>query len=82
MSHRSPPPRRSRPIVSGSPAAAAGLAEGDIITAVDGTALDAARPLDLVVSQLAPGETASLEVLRNGQTVKLEITLGTRPASV
>jgi serine protease Do len=69
-------------IVSGSPAAAAGLVEGDIITAVDGTALDAARPLDLVVSQLAPGEKASLDVLRSGQTVKLEITLGTRPTSV
>jgi S1-C subfamily serine protease len=69
-------------IVAGSPAAAAGLVEGDIITAVDGTALDAVRPLDLVVSQLTPGTKSSLDVLRGGQTVKLEITLGTRPASV
>jgi S1-C subfamily serine protease len=69
-------------IVAGSPAEAAGLAEGDIITAVDGTKLTATTPLDLVVSQLAPGQTASLEVLRDGQTLTLSITLGTRPADL
>jgi S1-C subfamily serine protease len=69
-------------IVAGSPAEAAGLAEGDIITAVDGTALTAANPLDLVVSQLAPGETASLDVLRDGQPLTISITLGTRPADL
>ncbi len=70
------------PIVAGSPAEAAGLAAGDIITAVDGTTLDAAHPLDLVMSQLAPGETASLDVFRNGQSMKISITLGTRPADL
>jgi len=69
-------------IVSGSPAEAAGLAEGDIITAVDGTALDAAHPLDLIVSQLAPGQTVSLTVLRGGQTITIPLTLGTRPAGL
>jgi S1-C subfamily serine protease len=70
------------PIVAGSPAEAAGLAAGDIITAVDGTTLDAAHPLDLVVSQLAPGQSTTLDVLRNGQTMKVTVTLGTRPASL
>ena len=69
-------------IVAGSPAEAAGLAEGDIITAVDGTELTAANPLDLVVSQLAPGQTSTLDVLRNGQAITLSITLGTRPAGL
>ena len=69
-------------IVAGSPAEAAGLAEGDIITAVDGTELTASNPLDLVVSQLAPGQSATLDVLRNGQAITLSITLGTRPASL
>ncbi len=68
-------------IVAGSPAEAAGLAEGDIITAVNGTALDAAHPLDLVMSQLAPGQTATLNVLRNGQATTVSVTLGTRPAN-
>jgi S1-C subfamily serine protease len=70
------------PIVAGSPAEKAGLAAGDIITAVDGTTLDAAHPLDMVVSQLAPGQNADLDVLRNGQTLKITVTLGTRPANL
>jgi S1-C subfamily serine protease len=68
-------------VVSGGPAAKAGLKAGDIITAVDGTALDGAHPLDLVMSQHAPGDTVSLDVLRDGQTIKLSVTLGTRPAT-
>ncbi len=70
------------PIVAGSPAAQAGLAAGDIITAVDGTALDATHPLDLVMSQLAPGTTVTLDVLRDGQATKVTVTLGTRPSSL
>ncbi len=68
-------------IVAGSPAATAGLQPGDVITGVDGTVLDAAHPLDLVTSQLAPGQTVQLTVLRGGQTVTLSLTLGTRPAT-
>ena len=68
-------------IVAGSPAAQAGLQAGDIITAVDGTALDATHPLDLVMSQHAPGDTVRLDVLRNGQTTTVSVTLGTRPAT-
>ena len=69
-------------IVDGSPAQAAGLVEGDIITAVNGTALDATRPLDLAMSQLSPGQTATLTVLRDGQTLTIPVTLGTRPADL
>ena len=68
-------------IVPGGPAAQGGLQAGDIITAVDGTALDASHPLDMVTSQLAPGASVKLDVLRNGQTVQLTVVLGTRPAS-
>jgi S1-C subfamily serine protease len=68
-------------VVAGSPAAQAGLQAGDIITAVDGTTLDATHPLDLVTSQLAPGATVKLDVLRNGQTSQLTVVLGTRPSS-
>jgi S1-C subfamily serine protease len=68
-------------IVAGGPAAQAGLQAGDIITAVDGTALDATHPLDLVMSQHAPGDKVSLTVLRNGQTTTVTVTLGTRPTT-
>jgi S1-C subfamily serine protease len=68
-------------IVAGSPADTAGLQAGDIITAVDGTALDATHPLDLVMSQSSPGATVKLDVLRDGATVHLTVVLGTRPAA-
>ena len=68
-------------IVPGGPAAQGGLQAGDIITAVDGTALDASHPLDMVTSQLAPGASVKLDVLRGGQTTQLTVVLGTRPAS-
>ena len=68
-------------IVPGGPAAQGGLQPGDIITAVDGTTLDASHPLDMVTSQLAPGASVKLDVLRGGQTVQLTVVLGTRPTS-
>ena len=68
-------------IVAGSPAETAGIQDGDIITAIDGTAIDSSHPLDLVMSQLSPGKTVTLKILRNGQTVEASVTLGTRPAN-
>jgi len=69
-------------IVSGSPAEQGGLQAGDIITAVNGTKLDATHTLDLVTSQLAPGATATLDILRDGQATQLTVVLGTRPATL
>jgi len=69
-------------IIAGSPAAAAGLRDGDIVTAVDGISIDAASPLDDILTEYAPGRTVALDVLRDGQKIALTLTLGTRPASV
>jgi len=68
-------------VQSGTPAAEAGLKEGDIIVKVDGQAIDAEHPLDATLSQHAPGDTVTVEVLRGDQTLNLELTLGTRPAN-
>ena len=68
--------------MAGSPAADAGLRDGDIITAVDGTAIDARSPLDDILTQFAPGRTVALDVLRDGRKIALTLTLGTRPASL
>ncbi|HEY6057007.1 MAG TPA: PDZ domain-containing protein, partial [Candidatus Limnocylindrales bacterium] len=69
-------------VVPNSPADKAGLKEGDIITTIEGITIDAEHPLDAVLTQFAPGKTVSLEVLRNGQTITLQLTLGTRPADL
>jgi S1-C subfamily serine protease len=70
------------PVVEGSPAADAGLQTGDIITAVNGLAIDRANPLDLQVLRFAPGTEVTLSVLRDGETIDLATILGTRPADL
>ena len=34
-----------------------------------------------MTSQSTPGSTVTLDVLRDGQTTQLKVTLGTRPAT-
>ena len=72
----------SSPVMSGSPAAAAGLQQGDIITAIGGHRIDAGAGLDDILSMYKPGDTISLDVLRNGATIQLSLTLGTRPSGL
>ncbi len=69
-------------IVAGSPADKAGLKEGDIISSIEGITIDGEHPLDDVLSQFAPGKTVTLTVLRAGQTMSIQLTLGTRPANL
>ena len=67
-------------VVPDSPADKAGIREGDIIVKVDGQAIDGDHPLDATLSLHAPGDTVSIELLRDGQTSTVELTLATRPA--
>jgi len=66
---------------SGSPAATAGMKQGDVITAIDGQAVADANALTAAVGSHQPGDTIHVTVKRNGSTEQLTITLGTRPAS-
>ena len=66
---------------AGTPADKAGIKDGDIVTSVDGKVIDEEHPLDAVLSQFSPGDTVRVDVLRDGQHVMLDVTLGTRPAS-
>jgi S1-C subfamily serine protease len=66
----------------GTPAAKAGIKDGDIIVKVNDQAIDTDHPLDATLSHFGPGTTVSIQVLRDGQTVTLPLTLGTRPAGL
>ena len=70
------------PIVAGSPAEAAGLKAGDIITSINGRRIDAGQSLDDTLTLYEPGDTLPLEVLRDGATIAINVTLGTRPAGL
>jgi serine protease Do len=63
-----------------SPAAAAGVKSGDVITAVDGETV--ADPHDLArrIAALGPKKTVKLALIRNGSPMTIDVTLGTMPA--
>jgi hypothetical protein len=62
-------------VVEGSPAQAAGLQVGDILTAVGGEAVGSAMALTHAVRSREAGETVTLEVWRDGQPLTLSATL-------
>jgi putative serine protease PepD len=66
---------------SGSPAAKAGLKAGDVIVSVDGATIANANQLTAVVAEHQPGDSLHLTVKRNGSTLSVDATLGTRPAT-
>jgi 2-alkenal reductase len=52
----------------------------DIITAIDGTPLEGMPSLIAYLANYTePGQTVTLAVLRDGQTIQLSVTLSTRP---
>lgn len=67
-------------VIAGTPAAKAGLVDGDLIQKLNGRALADPRDLTRSISALAPGEKARLTVLRNGAEKILTVTLGQRDA--
>jgi len=58
-----------------SPGAKAGLKTGDVITQLDGKAVNDAGELQVEVGQKRPGTTIKLEVIREGKTVHVPVTL-------
>jgi len=66
-------------VVPGSPAEAAGFADGDIVVKVEGEAIDELHPLQDLLVQYSPGASIVLDVLRGESVIQLSVTLGTRP---
>jgi S1-C subfamily serine protease len=65
----------------GSPAAQAGLRPRDVITAADGQQLTDESSLAQILSQHQPGDTITLTVIRGGQQMSVQVTLGQAPTS-
>jgi S1-C subfamily serine protease len=68
-----------RGVVIGSPAEKAGLEPGDFVIAWNGEKLADAQQLSQNIADSAPGTQATMTVIRNGEEVKLEVTVGRRP---
>ena len=61
-----------------SPAAKAGLKEGDVVVRFDGDAVRSAAQLSRLVGETPAGRSVPVEVTRGGATQKLTATLGER----
>jgi serine protease Do len=62
-----------------SPAAKAGIASGDVITSVNDTPVHDPRELARKIGTMSPGTAINLEVIHNGQSKTVTLTLGTLP---
>jgi S1-C subfamily serine protease len=84
-------------VVNGSPADDAGLkgstgedtfqlqqvkTGGDVVLAVDGQPVLENNDLSKLVARHKPGDTVTLEILRDGNKQDVDVTLGSRPADV
>jgi S1-C subfamily serine protease len=82
-------------VAPGSPAALAGIrggthqvivqgqpfvVGGDVITAIDGQAIATAEDLAAQINQREPGETVSIELVRDGAAISVEVELAARPS--
>ena len=65
-----------------SPAAEAEIMTGDIITAVDDTSVTTAEELIDVVGTYAPGDEATITLLRDGEELTVDVTFAERPADL
>jgi S1-C subfamily serine protease len=63
-------------VAQNGPASHAGLQQGDIITKIDGTALDETHSYINTLFQYKPGDTVTLEYIRNGSPLQVDVTLG------
>ncbi len=63
-------------VLSGGPAAKAGIRDKDIILAVNGVKVGVSGSLSSLVGEYKPGDTVSLTVYRDGKEVGIKVELG------
>jgi putative serine protease PepD len=68
-------------VESGTPAAKAGLQQGDVVVAIDGHRIDSAEALVAAIREMTAGDATKLTVIRNGSSQDVSVTLAVRPSS-
>lgn len=66
-------------VVKDGPADRAGLKRGDIITSVGGKDVDSAHALSRLVASTAPNSQITVQLVRDGKSRDLKVTVGTMP---
>jgi serine protease Do len=66
-------------VTAGSPAAKAGLRQGDVIVGFNDATVNDSRDLPAVVAKTPVGEQATITLRRDGKTQKVPVTVGKLP---
>ena len=64
----------------GMPAERSGIEAGDIVLSIDGREVTPDQTLSYLVANIAPGTTIPVEVIRDGERRRLNVTVGKRPS--
>jgi putative serine protease PepD len=67
-------------VVSGAPAAKAGLKVGDVVTTVDGTVVSSGDELRAAIDAKQPGDSVSVTYTRDNKKHTVSVKLGNRPS--
>jgi serine protease Do len=65
----------------GSPAATAGIEQGDVLTAINGSPLMRSSDFAEIISMMAPGTTVYLDTRRDGDAMQVKLILGSAKCS-
>jgi serine protease Do len=60
----------------GSPAATAGIEQGDVLTAINGSPLMRSSDFAGIISMMAPGTSVYLNTWRDGEAMQVKLMLG------
>ncbi len=71
-----------RSLVPDGPAAKAGIAVNDVITKVAGQPVGSPQEISKQVSGHKPGESISIDLIHQGKSATLEVTLGIKPTEI
>jgi len=63
----------------GSPAAAANIEQGDVLTAINGSPLMRSTDFAEIISVMAPNATVYLDTRRDGVAMQIKVILGSAP---
>ena len=69
-------------VTAGGPADKAGIKNGDVIRKLNGQTVESNSQLTAMVTNMNPGTQVSVDLIRDGQPMTVQVRLGERPSNL